>query len=154
MDIYEEKKYNFVHNCKIPYLSAAGVVPEVIEKGHVRFVLTVKEMHMNHVGIVYAGSYFVFAESAGASLIFAAYAEKKNYVPIISNVSIDYLRPAKTDLVIDMSMSEEEAAEKIAPIDQRGKGRYPLDVPMYDMESNPVATAHITYYLFADAPKL
>ena len=104
--------------------------------------------------IVYAGSYFVFAESAGASLIFAAYAEKKNYVPIISNVSIDYLRPAKTDLVIDMSMSEEEAVEKIAPIDQRGKGRYPLDVPMYDMEGNHVATAHITYYLFADAPKL
>ena len=47
-----------------------------------RFVLPVKEMHMNHVGIVYAGSYFVFAESAGASLIFAAYAEKKNYTPI------------------------------------------------------------------------
>ena len=110
MDIYEEKKYNFVHNCKIPYLNAA-----IIEKSHVRFVLPVKEMHMNHVGIVYAGSYFVFAESAGASLIFAAYAEKKNYTPIISNVSIDYLKPAKTDLVIDMTMSEEEAAEKIAP---------------------------------------
>ena len=82
MDIYEEKKYNFVRNCKIPYLNAAGVVPEIIEKSHVRFVLPVKEMHMNHVGIVYAGSYFVFAESAGASLIFAAYAEKKNYTPI------------------------------------------------------------------------
>ena len=41
MDIYEEKKYNFVHNCKIPYLNAAGVVPEIIEKSHVRFVLPV-----------------------------------------------------------------------------------------------------------------
>lgn len=154
MDIYEEKKYNFVHNGKIKYLNAAGVVPEIIEKGHVRFVLPVAEMHMNHVGIVYAGSFFVFAESAGACLIFAAYAEKKNYTPIISNVSIDYLKPAKSDLVIDMTMSEEEAAEKIAPIDERGKGRYPLDVPIYDSEGVHVATAHITYYLFADAPKM
>lgn len=154
MDIYGEKKYNFVHNCKIPYLNAAGVIPEIIEKGHVRFVLPVKDRHMNHVGIVYAGSLFVFAESAGASLIFAAYAEKRNYTPIISNVSIDYLKPAKTDLIIDMAMTAEEAAEKIAPIDERGKGRYPLDVPVYDAEGTHVATAHITYYLFADAPRL
>ena len=154
MNIYEEKKYNLVHNCKIPYLNAAGVIPEIIEKGHVRFVLPVKDRHMNHVGIVYAGSLFVFAESAGASLIFAAYAEKKNYTPIISNVSIDYLKPAKTDLIIDMTMTAEEAAEKIAPIDERGKGRYPLDVPVYDAEGTHVATAHITYYLFADAPRL
>ena len=88
MDIYEEKKYNFVHKCKIPYLNAAGVVPEIIEKNHVRFVLPVKEMHMNHVGIVYAGSFFVFAESAGACLIFAAYAEKKNYTPFSGSMKL------------------------------------------------------------------
>lgn len=154
MDIYEQKKYDFVHNGKIPYLNAAGIVPEVVEKGHVRFVLPVQPTHMNHVGIVYAGSFFVLAESAGATLIFSAYAEKKNYVPIIANMSIDYHKPSKTDLVVDMTMSEEEAAERIRPIDERGRGRYPLDVPVCDAEGNLCATAHITYYLFADAAKL
>ena len=135
-EFFENAKQGIV-NGKIQYLNMAGIVPEACEKGHVRFRLPVNPVHMNHVGIVYAGSYFVFAESAGASLIFAAYAEKKNYVPIISNVSIDYLKPAKTDLVIDMTMSEEEAAEKIAPIDERGRGRYPLDVPIHPVPRDP-----------------
>ena len=63
MDMYEQKKYDFVHKGKIPYLNMAGVVPEVVEKNHVRFRLPVEPTHMNHVGIVYAGSYFVVARA-------------------------------------------------------------------------------------------
>lgn len=149
MNVYEAKRQQLIEDTKIPYLNVANIIPEIIEKRHVRFVMPVKEMHMNHVNIVYAGSFFVLAESAGASLIFSAYAEDTNgYTPIISNVSIDYLKPATTDLVVDMTISEEEAKEKIAKIDERGKGRYPLDVPVHDMEGNHCATAHITYYLY------
>ncbi len=149
MDVFEEKRISFIEHCKIPYLKVAGIIPEVIEKRHVRFVMPVKDLHMNHVNIVYAGSFFVVAEAAGASLIFSAYAPEKSYTPIIANVSIDYLKPATSDLVVDLTISEEEAAEKIAKIDERGKGRYPLDVPVCDKEGNHVATAHITYYLYA-----
>ena len=155
MDMYEQKKYDFVHKGKIPYLNMAGVVPEVVEKNHVRFRLPVEPTHMNHVGIVHAGSYFVVGESAGATLIWACYAESgKTYTPIIANVTIDYKKPCKTDLIIDMSMSEEEAAEKIKPIDERGRGRYPLDIPVCDTEGNECAVLHMTYYLYAGAAKL
>ena len=41
MDMYEQKKYDFVHKGKIPYLNMAGVVPEVVEKNHGRFRLPV-----------------------------------------------------------------------------------------------------------------
>ena len=85
----------------------------------------------------------------GAIQSFSAYAPEKSYTPIIANVSIDYHKPATSDLVVDMTISEEEAAEKIAKIDERGKGRYPLDVPICDKEGNLCATAHITYYLYA-----
>ena len=65
---------------------------------------------------------------------------------------IDYKKPCKTDLIIDMSMSEEEAAEKIKPIDERGRGRYPLDIPVCDTEGNECAELHMTYYLYTPAP--
>lgn len=149
MDVFEQKKYDFINDCKIPYLKVAGIMPEIIEPRHVRFVMPVKEMHMNHVNIVYAGSFFVLAESAGASLIFSAYAPERTYTPIIADMSIDYHSPATSDLVVDMTISEEEAAEKIAKINERGKGRYPLDVPVCDSEGKLCATAHITYYLYA-----
>ena len=149
MNVFEQKKYDFVHNCKIPYLAEAGIVPEIIEPNHVRFVLPA-EHHINHVGIIYAGSYFVLAESAGASLIFASYAPEKSYTPIIANVTIDYHKPSKESLVVDMTMDKADAAERIKYVDERGMGRYPLDVPVCDMSGNLCATAHITYYLYAN----
>ena len=54
---------------KIEYINIAGISPEVAELRHVKFRLPASKMHMNHVGMVYAGSYFVFVEATGASLI-------------------------------------------------------------------------------------
>ena len=64
------------------------------------------KMHMNHVGMVYAGSYFVFVEATGASLIKCTYGS--TYVPIIKNMSLDYKKPCTGDLVVDISMTEKK----------------------------------------------
>ena len=77
---FEEAKYNLQHG-KINFLNVAGLIPEVAEERHVVVRLPANSMHLNHVNIVYAGSYFVLAESSGATLIKCTYAGK--YVPII-----------------------------------------------------------------------
>ena len=100
---------------------------------------------MNHVGIVYAGSYFMLAEASGASLLKCTYGSK--YVAIIKSASLDYLRPAKTDLVVDISMTEEEAEERIAYVKEHGKGRYPMDIPVMDANGEHCATVSVVYYL-------
>ena len=143
-EFFEEAKYG-VHHSKINYLNVAGIIPEVAEARHIVNRLPANSMHMNHVGILYAGSYFVFAESAGASLLKCTYAGK--YVPIIKSVQIDYLKPSKTDLVIDISMTEEEAKERIAYVEAHGKGQYPMDVPVMDSEGTLCANVHIVFYL-------
>jgi len=76
---FEEAKYNLQHG-KINFLNVAGLIPEVAEERHVVVRLPANSMHLNHVNIVYAGSYFVLAESSGATLIKCTYAGK--YVPI------------------------------------------------------------------------
>ena len=125
---------------KIEYLNLAGVVPEVLEERHVVF---------NHVGIVYAGSYLILAESAGASLIKCTYGSR--YVAIIKSVELDYLKPCKGDLVVDISMTQEEAAERIAYVEEHGKGRYPLKVPVLNEAGEVCAEAGIVYYLMKNA---
>ena len=89
---FEEAKYNLQHG-KINFLNVAGLIPEVAEERHVVVRLPANSMHLNHVNIVYAGSYFVLAESSGATLIKCTYAGK--YVPIIKSVNIDYRKSTR-----------------------------------------------------------
>lgn len=143
-EFFEEAKYGLQHS-KINYLNVAGIIPMVAEERHVVNRLPANSMHLNHVDIMYAGSYFVFAESAGAELIKCTYAGQ--YVPIIKSVNIDYMKPSKKDLIIDISMTEEEAKERIAYVDEHGKGQYPLDVPVMDEDGVHCANVHIVFYL-------
>ncbi len=141
---FEEAKKG-LHHSKINYLNVAGIIPEIAEERHVRTRLPANSMHMNHVGIVYAGSYFIIGESTGATLIKCTYGGI--YTPIIKSVSIDYLKPTAKDLIIDISMTEEEAKERIAYVEEHGKGRYPMSIPVQDEDGNHVATIDVVFYL-------
>lgn len=143
-EIFEAAKQSVTHG-RINYLNVAGIIPELAEERHVRYRLPLTSMHVNHVGIMYAGSFFVFAESTGASLIKCTYGTE--YVPIIKSVSIDYLKPASTDLVIDISMTEEEARERIAYVEEHGKGQYPMTVPVMTADGVHTANVNIVFYL-------
>lgn len=143
-EFFDAAKESLNHS-KINYMNMAGILPVTVEERHVATRLPANYMHMNHVGIVYAGSYFVFAEASGATLIKCTYAGA--YTPIIKSCSIDYVRPAKKDLLIDISISEEQAKEKIAYIEEHGKGSYPLDIPVMDLDHELCATVHIVFYL-------
>lgn len=143
-EVFEAAKQSVTHG-KINYLNVAGIIPELAEERHVRYRLPLTSMHINHVGIMYAGSFFVFAESTGASLIKCTYGAE--YVPIIKSVSIDYLKPASTDLVIDISMTEEEAKERIAYVEEHGKGQYPMTIPVMTADGVNTANVNIVFYL-------
>ncbi|MGM9670928.1 MAG: PaaI family thioesterase [Oscillospiraceae bacterium] len=142
----------FIEHNPIGYLAQAHIQADIVEEGHVRCVLPAEKQHMNHVGIMYAGSYFVFAESVGGVLIMCTYG--KDYVGIIKNVSIDYIKPTKKDLIIDACITAEDTAAKMAYIKEHGRGQYPLEIKITDADGVHVATANITYYLLrADMAK-
>ena len=143
-EVFEAAKQSVTHG-KINYLNVAGIIPEVAEERHVRYRLPLTSMHVNHIGIMYAGSFFVFGEATGASLIKCTYGTA--YVPIIKSVSIDYLKPATSDLVIDIAMTEEESKERIAYIEEHGKGQYPMTSPIMTADGVHTANVNIVYYL-------
>ena len=87
----------------------------------------------------------MLGESTGATLIKCTYGGI--YTPIIKSVSIDYVKPTAKDLVIDISMTEEEAKERIAYVEEHGKGRYPMSIPVQDADGNHVATIDVVFYL-------
>ena len=128
-----------------PYVNMAGLQAEVVEPRHVRLRLPVEPTHKNHVGIAYAGSEFVLAEIAGGTLFMATYGTD-TFVPVLKSVDIKFVKPGTTDLVADVALTEQEAAEKIAPAQERGRGDYLLDVAVTDESGEAVALFAFNFF--------
>ncbi len=132
----------------IPWVKDSGMTAEVVEERHVVLKLP-KDRHLNHVGIVYAGSLFMVMEIAGAVLMAVTYPPGENYgyVPINKGMSIDFIKPGMTDMYCDLTITEEEAVEKIKPIDENGRGDWFLDMEIKNEEGEVCATSRCNYYV-------
>ena len=65
---------------------------------------------------------------------------------ILKSVELKFVKPGTKDLYVDISLTEEEAAEKIKPVEERGRGDYFLDIPVYDVDGEQVAQMNFNYY--------
>jgi len=129
----------------IPWVKESGVKAELLEERHIVLRLP-KENHLNHVGIVYAGSLFMLMELAGAALFGCTYPFGR-YIPINKEMSIKFLKMGTTDILCDLSITPEKAAEMIKPVDEKGKGEWVLEMDCKDTEGNVVSTSVCHYYI-------
>lgn len=130
----------------VPWMATSGLNVDILEERHVRLSVPVREKHLNHVGIVWAGTHFMIMEVAGAALFGATY-DFRRFVPVNKGMSIRYLRPAVTDLVCDISIGAEEAAEKIRLVEEKGRGDWIIDVPVTDAGGNLVSSSTCNFYI-------
>lgn len=128
-----------------PWVSQSGLTAEVLEPRHVLLRLP-GERHLNQVGHVYSGALFTLMEMAGAALLACSYPFGK-YIPINKGMEIQFLSPAVTDVLCELSLSEEEANEMRRPIDEKGKGEWVLGMDCRDTEGALIAKAVCTYYV-------
>ncbi len=129
----------------IPWIKDSGLTVDTLEERHIILRLP-KERHLNHVQIVYAGSLFMLMEVAGAALFGCTYPLGK-YIPINKEMSIKFLNMGITEIICDLSISEEEAKEKILPIDEKGKGEWILEMDCHDTDGKIVASSVCHYYI-------
>jgi len=132
----------------IPWVKMSDIRLDVFEKRHVRLSVPVKEKHLNHVGIVYAGTHFMLMEVAGAALFVSTYGIER-FIPINKGMSIKYHKPAYTDLVCELTISEADAEAKLRPVEEKGKGDWILDMAVTDSAGIVVSTSLCNYYLIS-----
>ena len=89
------------------------------------------EGNINHIGIMYAGSLFTLGEFSGGVIHLVTWDVNK-YVPIVKEVNIRFRRPAMTDVTLEVTISEEEAARVVRDADEKGKGDFTLDLEIKD----------------------
>ena len=130
----------------IRYVAMSGIRADVLEERHAKLSMPLGDLHINHVGTAYAGSIFIAIELSAAALFFCTYGVEE-WVPIVRSVTVDYLKPTKLELTADLSLTAEEAAEKIAPVEERGRGSYTVEVPLRDVAGTLVASAKVVLYI-------
>ncbi len=129
----------------VPWVADSGLKIIEATDRHVK-VMIPKEKHLNHVGFMYAGSLFMLMEIAGAALMTVTY---EGYIPINKGMSIKYLKPGKTAIYCDLTISKEEADEKIKPIEksENKKGDWILKMEATDENGQVCAESECNYYL-------
>ena len=129
----------------IPWVKMSGISVDTFTEGHVKLYVPAAN-HLNHVGIVYAGTHFMLMEVSGAALYLATYGIDK-FLPINKGMSIRFLKPAATDITCELRIDLAEAREKLRPIEEKGKGEWIIDMSVTDTHGTIVSTSTCIYYL-------
>ncbi len=127
-----------------PFIERAGLELLHLERG--RAVLRLPfEPNINHVGMVYAGALFTVAEVPGG-VLFGASFDVSRFYPIVGDMSIRFRKPARTAVLVDARMSDEEIDRVTAELEENGKAKYTLEQQVHDEAGVLVATTSAVYF--------
>lgn len=129
----------------IPFVERMGLRLDHAEPGRVRMTAPL-DLNVNHIGTMYAGALFTLAEVPGGALFLATF-DAATYYPIVKGMDIRFLALAKTDISVEVTMSEEEVARLQAEADEHGKANYSWTCELTDSDGNVVARSTNDYQM-------
>jgi thioesterase domain-containing protein len=92
----------------------------------------------NHLGTMYAGVLFTVAELLGGALSVSTF-DLSEFVPVVKSLTIDFLKPARTDVRASVSLDDDTVEKVKAQAAELGKGEFELVAEVHDSEGTLVA---------------
>ena len=127
----------------IPAVKRTGIRTLDIFPGYVKLHMPLNG-NENHVNMMYAGSLFALAELPGGVVMVSALDTAK-YYPVVGEVNIRYLKPAFTDVTVEVSLSQSELDRMQRDLETTGKCKYVLEQELKDASGQVVAVTTGTY---------
>lgn len=132
---------------KVAFVERTGLKALELQPRHVKLMVPLKG-NENHIGTMYAGALFTVAEVPVGALYVTTF-DMTKYYPIIKEMNIQFVRLAKTDVTIELSISEEEARRIQAEAEETGKAEFVLEGEVKDESGDVVARSRGVYQLRA-----
>ena len=132
-----ETGITFVRNC--------GLQVVELRRGYVKCLVPFAG-NENHVGTMYAGALFTVAEIPGGALFLSSF-DVRRYFPIVTALDLKFLKPATSDVTIEMTLAEDRIDAISAEADAKGKATFTLDGEIKSADGTLVATSHGVYQL-------
>lgn len=127
----------------IPFAARSGIKAIEISKTYNKIMMPLAA-NINHVGSMYAGALFTVAEMMGGAVAMTTFGPL-GLVPIVKGLNIRFLKPARTDVTVEYTMTEEEVQRVIKEAEETGKGNYVLKLEIKDANGVVVATSEGFY---------
>jgi acyl-coenzyme A thioesterase PaaI-like protein len=110
------------------------------------------EPNVNHVGTMYAGALFTLTELPGGAMFLTTFDAGKFY-PIIKGMDIKFVKPATTDITVEVRLDLEEAASIQERANEAGKADYEWECELKDTNGQVVCVSTNRYQLRSMAPR-
>jgi acyl-coenzyme A thioesterase PaaI-like protein len=129
----------------IAFVRNAGLQVEELRRGYVKCRMPFKN-NGNHIGIMYAGAMFTVAEIPGGALFLSSF-DSSRYFPIVKALNMDFLKPARSDVTVEIRLSEDRIAGIQAEAEAKGKADFVLEGELKDAAGIVVAKSHGVYQI-------
>lgn len=129
----------------IPFAGRTEVKVLKLEPGYVKMMMPL-EPNINHVGTMYAGALFTLAELPGGAIFLSTF-DASQFFPLIKGMEIKFLKPAATDITVEVHLDPERAAEIQEKANEVGKANYDWDCELKDANGQVVAVSSNRYQL-------
>ena len=104
--------------------------------------------NQNHLGAVHAALQFAACEMSGALAVSRDPAIRSGgHRLVVKSLSIDYLKPALTDVTASAGMTDAQRVQLIRGLADDGKAEVELDIELADAAGQPVARATGRYHI-------
>jgi len=144
MNLSDETVRDFIEK-KIAFVQRMGLKVLEMKPRYVRLSAPL-EGNENHIGTMYAGALFTLAEIPGGALFMTTF-DSSRYYPVVRDMSIRFRRPARGDVTIELSMSEEEVRRIESEAVENGKSEYILIGELKDKSGEIVALSRGVYQM-------
>lgn len=130
-----------------PFVERMGVRLDAIEPGYCRMSVPF-EGNGNHIGTMYAGALFTLAELPGGAIFLSSF-DASRFYPIVKGMEIRFLKPATTDITVEVRITPEEVERIQAVATEAGKADYSWSCELVDTAGVVVARSTNDYQLRA-----
>ena len=134
-----EKPFSFVERMGMKVL--------VLEPRRVKLSVPLRG-NENHIGSMYAGALFTIAEIPGGALFLTTF-DISRFYPVVKEMTIRFVKPAKTDVTIEMIMPVSEAERIKTEAEKNGKAGFVLEGEVKDANGEIVTVSRGIYQIRA-----
>jgi len=144
MDLPQETIRALVER-QIPFVERSGLKVIELQRGKVRLTMPLTG-NENHIGTMYAGALFTLAEIPGGALFLTTF-DVSRFYPVIKEMSVRFRRPARTEITVEIGLSEEDARRIQQEAEAHGKADYVLEGELKDAHGEVVALSRGVYQI-------
>lgn len=135
---------NQVVGLAIPFARRNHFKVDQLGSGYLRASISLKG-NRNHIGTLYAGAQFLLAEIPGGVLTITEFGS--DYYPVLKELTMTYLKPAKSDISVEFSLPAEQIAALREQAKNEGKAEFTMTGELKDKRGEIVARSLAHYQI-------